>query len=530
MLFLTTALSGVAQKSRADIVVRATPSYTLYQDRIVEGEDSAYVEERGGWQALRNARHEMVRPFLRGDYPRLRSDSALLEVLYRIALHDIEVNFIDGQHFRVSPDFAPDMIFTRDTAYTSLLGANLAMPEQMKQHLRKDRAMRRAVGFKTGTGQQIPIPAVAQLETVEKLNNKQFFEKYQTHPYARRTDDVCWVPGYWAAMQVSAAPDDHRWLLDEFDHFDRNFYAHFLDPADSLYFGQATFIDIGGTGYPENYSAQDSIMIKALSTNCLYVRAFDIVAEVSERLGEKARAAGYRQRAAALRAAILQNFRHPDGYYSYFKRKDGTLEPRVEILGSAFLVLFDILGERERAAQLARLPHNDFGNALFHPLFPGDRIYHNNAIWPFANTFFNQAEFAVQRSPDILLRTYGNLARHALQGNFNELMDYATGGRQELHARQYIWSAASFLGLVYNFLFGIEVVEGEKVRFHPLVPPQLGSNLALSGLVVRGTEITVTLKGAGSRITAVRLNGQAVAEATVPLDGRRHDLQIDLGP
>lgn len=528
--FITLAAAAAPAKPSAKPPIYANGSYTVHADRIVEGGDTATAQIRGNWPSLYNARHELVRPFLRGKYPMLGSKAMLLDVLYTIALHDLEVNVVAGTHFRVSPDFHFNMLFTRDTAYSSLLGANYAFPGVVKSHLRKVLELRREIGFTTARGQQIPIPEITAQEKVENLTNNEFFEKYSTHPYGRRTDDVCWVPGFWAALQVERKPGELEWFVDEFAYFDRKFYAPFFDPTDNLYRGQASFIDVGGTGYPAGFSAQDAMLVKALSTNCLYFRAFTILADACRQLGRSDAAAAYAARAEKLRAAIQREFLHADGYYAYFKHRDGKLEPRREQLGSAFLVRFDVLpAERQRTA-VAGYARNDYGVGLFDPFFPGTRVYHNNAIWPFANMFFDHAVHRVERTDEVVLRTFGTLARHAFQGNFNEVIDYATGGRNEKHARQYIWSAAAYLSFVYDVLLGLQVDQFSTLRVNPHLPAALGDELTLRHLVVQGTRCDVTVRGSGRTVIRAERNGLVVPDASIPLDGGQHTLVVTLGP
>lgn len=528
--FLTGGTDAAAKVagSKKDTPLWTTPAYALYRDRIEEGGETAFAEIRGKWLALRNARHELVRPFLRGEHASLTTPSSLFNVLYAIALNDLELNVIDGQYFRISPDFHYRMLFTRDVAYSSLLGANYGFAGVVKSHLRRVLAQRSELGFTTSRGQQIPIPAITTQEKVEDLNNNDFFEKYSTHPYARRTDDVCWVLGFWAALQVQSTAEELAWFLEEFDAMDRRFYAPFRDPVDQLYHGQASFIDIGGTGYPAGFTAQDSIMVKALSTNCLYAEAFRIMAEVARHLGRVDRAAELTRRSEEMRRAILREFRHPDGYYAYFKHRDGRLEPRREQLGSAFLVRFGILPPKNLKEATDGYPNNGYGSPLLHPFYPGNRVYHNLAMWPFANQFFAHAAWRVEPTDESWFRAYGALARHALQGNFNEVVDYATGGRAEKHARHYIWSAAAFLNLVHEMLFGLEVRDLRELRFQPHVPKGFGGETVLDGLIVQGTRCTIALNGEGRRPERVLLDGKPVQEPSIPLDGRPHRLDIKL--
>ena len=511
-------------------VVYKNEAYTLYPDSLVEGERSARTVIRGVWLSLKNANGELVRPYPRGTYPQLASHLPMMNILHTVAINDFEVNNVDNDHFRVSPDFHYDMFFTRDIAFSSYLGANFLFPSMIKRRLKRCRELRRKVGFITARNHEVPIPQVQEKEVVEDMTNLEFFAKYRTHAYARRTDDVCWVLGYWEAMKLVREVGELEWFTSEFEYFDKHFYEPFRDPADGLYRGQSSFIDVAGTGYPDSFNIQHSVMIKALSTNCLYYKAFTIMEDAYILQGDIEQAKRMQQRAAAIKQSIRRHFLHPGGYYAYFIHEDGELEARREQLGMAFLVLFDILEPGEYHLAVGNYPKNNFGSPLFWPFYPGEKVYHNNSIWPFANTLFDWAKLKAQPGKDVLLPAFGSLARHALQGNFNEVMDYETGGRRELHARQYTWSAAAYMGLIYRMILGLEIEMSEEgtLSMNPVFPEALGDHLSLKGLVVRGTTFDIELVGSGSHVVSVMMNGQPMDRPSFPLDGGHHQARLML--
>ena len=116
-----------------------------------------------------------------------------------------------------------------------------------------------------------------------------------------------------------------------------------------------------------------------------------VAAEVLERPAD---AAKWHARAEALRKAIRDRLRLPDGTFAYFMRKDGTLEPRCEALGAAYCILADVVTGEDAVKALATetLQFSDAGVSLFYPFIeenPG--IYHNRAAWPYASTFYYMA-------------------------------------------------------------------------------------------------------------------------------------------
>ncbi len=513
-------------------VLYQNAAYTLTADSITEGTRRAWAHG-GARPHLINDHLEMVRPQWEGVYPQLSTDNPLVDMLYRIAIADLEMNILRDRHgpyLRVSPDF-PKAIFTRDVAYSAELGAALIFPEIIKAHLQRDRRLRREVGFRCPEGETIPLPGVENLP--EALSGNAFFEKYGTHAFARRTDDPCWVIGYFSALCCQAEEAEWKWLIEEFDHFDEHFYRHFYDPSDGLYFGQASFIDVGGTGYPPDYRLQDCLQIKALSTNCLYLAAFERLGKACQHSGFTERAADFERRATRLRDRIRKTFRQADGTLAYFQRRDGVLEPRREQLGTAFCVLWDVLPPTMVPAAVDGYPSNDFGSPIFAPFYDRSKVYHNHALWPFADTYFYRAlEKRWRHDPTretVILRALGNLSRHALWGNFSEMLDYESGGWTTKHARSYIWSAAAYLGVIYHLLAGMEVDDQHQLSFRPCLPQAFGGLLELRGLHLQGSQVDLKIIGHGSHCRRCLLDGQPIPQPLFKLDGEQHSLAIELG-
>jgi len=496
-------------------------SYKLFTDSFVEGKKKAYALNRN---ILVNKEGERVSPVIKNDVPEVITECPLIDVLYKIAVQDHEMLIVDNQYFRACTSSRPvgRIVFTRDIAYSSFLGTSLILPGMVKNHLQYTRKLRREVGYKCSKSNVIPIPGFPNKVECEK--ERDFWPKYKTNSYGRRTDDIVWIIGFWEYFCVTQDYSSLKWMIDEFDYFDKKFYQYFYDPNDNLYWGQASFIDAGGTGYP-NYSPQESIMIKALSTNCLYAGAFDRLERACRLIGLDDKADEFKERSQTIRDAIRKNFLHKDGYYAYFKRKDGSLEPRREQVGSALLVLFDILPPKEQNKAVDDYPYSDFGAPLFWPFYPNNRCYHNNSIWPFADTLFALALFKCYRRKDILLRALANLCRHSLRGNFNEVLHYPSG--EFRGADHYIWSAAAYLAVLFKMIGGISIDES-KVRFNPYLPAELGSSFTIKNLRIGKMKLDINIRGNGGDIVDFKVDGKKTEDFTIYKNGRSHTVEIHL--
>jgi len=384
---------------------------------------------------------------------RLENVSPLIERLWRIALSDIESNIVEtdnGKYFGAGALFNI-IVFTRDISYSGVLGLNKLYPEIMKSSLRATRDVRSRLAFKVQT--EYVLDNIDVPWQPEEITEQGFAQKYHTNSYCRRTDDVVWL---WAAYDLFSkhgTKDDWQWLYKMGSKFFDEFYNPFYDCEDDLYHGQASFVDIHSaahkaTGYPQDWDLKDCILVKSLSTNCLYVRGLEVMAVVSEHFGHEKEEDMWEVRAADLRKAIRDNLLNSDGTLSYFKDKHGNLQPRRDALGSALAVLMDIVEGEEARAALKNYPVTDVGVPLFHPFFPENNYYHNNTSWPFVDTFFIKAleksdgENRTALNAALLARTCVN------DGTFHEVVDFRD--KKPGGSGSQLWTAASFIDTCFR--------------------------------------------------------------------------------
>jgi hypothetical protein len=517
-----------------------TEAYTVYADRFVEGRQQARVTDDG----LQTADGKTI-PLDTEGFPTVRSSSPLFDALYALSIRDHKRLVIDSDryyyalcmkffHSREIPEgIYPQgsvfwagygfntLLYTRDVAYASWLGTAYPFPQAVRDHLMHVRNLRKNLGLKVSRDHTIPIAGIPT--EVLDMDERDLKRRYNTNSYTRRTDDVVWVFGLWEVYKRTQDTALLQTMMDTFTYFDWHFYRYFLDEADGLYRGQATFIDPGGNGYPE-YSNQESVMIKALSTNGLYVGAFDIMAQVSDLLNEVNRAEAYTARRASLSEAIRRAF-GPHGY-PYYIAPDGTPSDRRELLGTAFLALFDIILPEESRDLLESYPPGDFGRPQIWPPYEGKKIYHNHATWPFADVLFSRAQYKVCDKAAVIRDTFGRLARHSLQGNFCELMAYETG--DFVGCPGYIWSAAAYLALVFKMVAGMNIEPSGWVSFAPVLPEALGNELHIEELTIGPMTLTLEVTGSGDKIAACRIDEESVDAPILDIKPGTHHIHVTL--
>lgn len=333
-----------------------------------------------------------------------------LRKAWRLAVFEAESNIkpcpYGGEYFTAGGRGGwYDMLFGQDTVACGLLAFNRLYPEVMKNQIRSYVLARLNIGFMCPEGWQLQNceKAIPLHMNVWQPDSREFCNRYHMSPALNRTgQDVGWL---WTAgdlFDLHGDRMDWAWLYGMGNIFFDYFYKPFYDEADGLYFGQASFIDVGWNGYPFALEGLDkqsernkAVWIKTPSCNALYVRGMDVMAHAARVLGRDEDARHWQEKADCLRKAIRDHLRLPDGTFAYFKHKDGHLEPRCEALGAAYCILADVVTGQDAVKALAThtLQFSDVGVSLFYPFIeenPG--IYHNRAAWPFASTFYYLAK------------------------------------------------------------------------------------------------------------------------------------------
>ncbi len=385
---------------------------------------------------------------------RLTGSTPILERLWSCALYDVESNILE---LRGKPYFCAggrgkgfnQMVFTRDFAYASLLGVGNYYPDIMRSCMEMSRELRLEMGLLVPEDHDI---GWVFADHVEHIDHGEFMRKYGTNPYCRRTDDVVWL--WWAEELFKDnfnTLSDWQWIYDTGKRCFDELYTPFFDESDGLYWGQATFIDIGFNGYPPipgvEYNTVEayrkSLQIKASSTNALYYHGMMVMSRCAERLGLQAEADAWSLKAKELRQSYRKNFIRPDGSIIYYIHADGMPEPRREALGTALAVLLGLLDNSEGAAAFKDYPEYWWGIPLFTPFYDTEASYHNHSSWPFVNSFYLRAK-AQATGCDTLPQELALLVRSCHGDTFHEWIrshDHKPSGKEAQ-----LWTLGAFLG------------------------------------------------------------------------------------
>ena len=258
----------------------------------------------------------------------------------------------------------------------------------------------------------------------------------------------------------------------------------------------------GNPVYPKGYG----IPMKALSTNCVYFKAYEILAEMAHALGEPAKE--FEEKAAAMKKAVNKNFwNEKRGSYDYLSGECDYEEG----LGLAFAVLFGIADKRQTELIGENTHICAHGIPCVWPTFwryecLGGYGRHSGTIWPHIQGFWARAMHRAGHQEGFEKELYLMAQKAVRDMHFSEIYHPDTGalygGMQEQgpggivewdSRRKQTWSATAFLSLIYFEILGLTMEDGEPV-FHPQLPINC-DHMRIRGFEVAGWLFDLDIDG-----------------------------------
>jgi alpha-L-rhamnosidase-like protein len=380
------------------------------------------------------------------------------------------------------------------------------------------------------------------------------------------TDRIVWFLGAQHLLDDKAFADDVYRALSDTLAQDRQYVFN----ADfGLYRGETSFLDWREQTYP-TWTADNVAFIAqsyALSTNVLHYQALQLATRLADARGDTLKATGYKEQAAALKAAINAGFWRADrGMYMSYIGGDGTPYDTYDLLGTSLAITSGVAeGDRARQA-LANYPTWPAGSPVIWPERADQPIYHNRAIWPFVSAYALRAARAVD-DPERIAHELRSIVRGAaLSGSNMENYELTT---QSTHVDEgklsgpvvdsprQLWSVAAYLDMVSEGVFGLM----QDGRVEPKLPVSLvpmlfgdhdhislktadrtitlrrpralhGNLLVADGMTQHGTETVVMLKAINVSVMPLRIDAPLYAPAapaapTVTADNKGWRVEVD---
>jgi len=305
------------------------------------------------------------------------------------------------------------------------------------------------------------------------------------------------------------------------------------DKTTGLVKGESSFLDWREETYPRWMQPADIYESECLGTNAVHYEANVVLSKMALLMNDKTVAAKHEALATQIKDGINKYLWMPDkGYYAQYLygRNYKIVSPRSEALGEALCVIWNIAGEQQQEEIISKIPFTDFGVTCIYPQIPGIPPYHNNAVWPFVQTYFTGAA-AKANNEKAVMQSIADIYRPAALFATNKENFVAENGDfagTQINSSNMLWSLSGNISLVHKVLFGIKF-EDDCLSLHPFVPEALKGERTLHNFKYRNAIFNITMKGFGNEIASFKIDGKASStnQIAVSLSGI-HSIEIEL--
>ena len=477
-------------------VIYENDSYSMYTDRIVQGEYTGVAETP--CRIVSNLDGEEYVWEKKNDfsgYPSIETPYLIEEAAYNIGL-DESINAVepDGT-LRTGVEWGG--VWTRDVSYSIIHSMSFIQTEAAKTSLMCKVNSKGEIIQDTGTGGAWPCS----------------------------TDREIWVGAAWEIYKVTGY---REWLKTVYPIAKKSLEVDMrtvFEPQTNLMRGESSFIDWREQSYPTWMEPAD-----IYDTKCL---ALTSAAEMGRILGDAATAEAFEAQAALIKKGINEHLWMDDcGYYAQYLggRTDDLLYTKSETLGQALSILWGV-AEDERAVRLSEnMPIVDFGAPVFWPWIPDQPPYHNQAVWPWVQAYWIHASAKTGNEQGVL-HGVGSVWRAAMMYATNKENFVADTGNwkgTQINSSNMLWCLAGNLSITFKLLMGMEF-QADAIRFAPFVPRNLKADRTVRNFRYRNSTLDITVSGYGDSIRKFMLDGVKMDDAVVPgdLEGH-HTVEIEL--
>jgi hypothetical protein len=438
-------------------------------------------------------------------FPQYSSDYKISDALYNMALEEMERAVEPDSTFRTGKEWAG--VWTRDISYSIILSMAYLQPQVAKNSLLRKVNKNKRIIQDTGTGGAWPCS----------------------------TDRMIWAV---AAFELYKVTGDKEWLEQAYEIIRNSIdddMKNAYDATTGLVKGESSFLDWREQTYPKWMQPADIYESECLGTNAVHYQANTVLAKMATLLKRPAGEANiYNANAAKIKTGINKYLWVPTkGYYGQFLygRNNKMLSPKMEALGEALSVVFDIADKAKQAQIVASTPVTDYGISCVYPQIPGIPPYHNNAVWPFVQTYWLWAAAKVGNEQSIM-QSIAAIYRPAamfLTNKENFVADNGDFLGTQINSSNMLWSLSGSLSVVHKVLFGIQFND-DNLSFKPFVPKSLEGKRTLLNFRYRKAILNIEMDGFGNTIKSFIVDGKTQAQATLPghLAGV-HTIKIILG-
>lgn len=468
-------------------------AFSVGPDSVIQGEWKATAESPTRITSLYDSTSPRTWELKKdiSAFPRFSApESPLLTALYNLALEETLDNIRkeDGA-FMAGKQWGG--VWTRDISYSIHLSLALIHKEASIKSLQAKVNASEHIIQDTGTGGSWPVS----------------------------TDRVVWAVAAWEIYLASGDMEFLAWAYRVIRNSAQRDLHIAWDPATRLFFGESSFLDWREQTYPIWMQPADIYESKALGTSALHYQTYRILSAMGRALQSAGKMsipaeelAGWEKVGSELKESINQHFwLEEQQYYSAYLYPSllGYLpSDKSESLGEALTVLFGIADAPRAQALIAHTPVVPFGIPCIYPQQAHTGPYHNKGIWPFVEAYYLWAAAATgnETASAFALRSIIRPAALFLTHKENLVFDTGHSKGTAINSDRQLWSVAGYLGSIYRVLFGIQL-EGDSLYFRPVVPADVQGPLMLKNFPWRGAVLDITVRGQGSKVTSLKVNG-----------------------
>lgn len=434
--------------------------------------------------------------------PQYHSDYKISDALYNLSLEEMQNAIELDSTFRTGKEWAG--VWTRDISYSIILSMAVLQPQVAMNSLMRNVKEGRIIQD-TGTGGAYPVSSDRMIWAVAS------WEVYKV------TGDKDWLSKAYQIIKKSADDD----------------VTNIYDIQTGMVRGESSFLDWREQTYPKWMQPADIYESECLGTNVVHYQANKILASMADLLKDVSAAAHYNKTAEKIKQGLKKYLWQADkGYYGQYLygRNFKTLSTKSEALGEALAVLFDAASIEEGKKVISNTPVSEYGIPCIYPQIPGIPPYHNDAVWPFVETYWAMAS-AKAGNETAVLKSISAIYRPSALFLTNKENFVATSGDYagtQINSSNMLWSLSGNIALVYKVFFGMHYNEN-SLEFKPFVPKAFVGKRSLQQYNYRKAILDIDMEGYGNQIKSITIDGKPLAKAIIPasLEGR-HSIIIQL--
>ncbi len=478
--------------TRPELELKDPDGDGIYETTLIMNNKQDEKQSGGQWKLSKNI----------SAFPQYKSGFPVSDAIYNLATEEMIKAVEPDSTFRTGKEWAG--VWTRDISYSIILSMAQLQPK------------------------------VAKYSLLCKVKNKRIIQDTGTGgAYPASTDRIVWAIAAWELYKVSG---DKVWLGQAFEIIKNTInddLKNVYDPTTGMVKGESSFLDWREQTYPRWMQPADIFESECLGANALHYQANIVLSEMATLLHETSTAKKHREIAEKIKTGINKYLWMSDkGYYGQYLygRNYKILSPRAEALGEALCVLFGIADDQQAKSIISKMPQTDYGVSCIYPQIPGIPPYHNNAVWPFVQTYWAIASAKAGNQTSVLesLAAVYRSAALFLTDKENFVADNGDFAGTQINSSNMLWSLSGSLALVQKVLFGIEF-GNESLNFHPCVPESFNGKRTLSNFKCRNAVLDIDLQGYGNIIKKIELDGSSLKSPSIPytLKGK-HSIKITL--